>query len=91
MNVLRELVAIIVFIAALYLLYGIISTGFSWVHVAGAVVCFTVAYFVWPSKRRGQRQTDHWLLDVIEIVVEFPIELILWLARGIGNLFDFSP
>lgn len=58
----------------------------SWVLLGLAVACFLLAYWVWPSRRKGQRESDSAWLDVIEFVVEWPVELLVWLIRGLGRL-----
>jgi hypothetical protein len=52
-----------------------------------ALVCFVLAYLIWPSKRQGQRHEDNWPLDVMEILIELPAEIIFWVFRMIGHLF----
>lgn len=43
---------------------------------------FIIAYLVWPSKRRGQRDRDNWALEMVfEVLIEFPIEFIKFLIR----------
>lgn len=87
MNTFREFLSTIVFIAGAIFIFQMFSIGFSWPLVLGSVSCFLAAYFIWPSKKRGQRHDDNGFLDWLELLIEFPVELILWFFRIIGRLF----
>ncbi|GAA5315157.1 MAG: hypothetical protein AseanaTS_03610 [Candidatus Pelagadaptatus aseana] len=86
MNTFRELSSCVLFMIALLLLFEIFTAGFSWVFAGGSVVFFVLAYLVWPSKKKGQRNDDHWYLDVLEVVIELPIELVLRLFRFLARV-----
>lgn len=91
MNVIREVIAIILFALGACLVAALFVVGFSWVDGGGAALCFVLAYLVWPSKRHGARQGDSPLVDVLEFVIELPVEVFLWLIRlFVRGLFSKS-
>lgn len=87
MNALREVIAVVVFIVAVVLLSNLALNGFEGRLLIATVVCFIAAYIIWPSKRKGARQGDNSLLDIIEFVIELPVDLFLWLFRSITRIF----
>jgi len=56
-------------------------------------VFLVCSYFIWPSKKRGKRQEDSWILEtLIECLIEFPVEFIKFFLKGFlrffGKIFD---
>lgn len=51
-----------------------------------SVICFIVAYAIWPSKKRGQREGEHAFFDILEFIVMLPTEIVLWFFRLIARL-----
>lgn len=86
MEALRELLAVIVYIAGA-ICFTLFAENFEWYLVLVAVVCFVSAYIIWPSRRRGDRQKENIFLEVLEFVVELPVDIFLWLLRFFGRLF----
>ncbi|MBU2972421.1 hypothetical protein KO527_24100 [Pseudoalteromonas sp. C2R02] len=86
MEVMRESIALIFFIFGITLIYLVFNTN-QWEYVLGAILSFTTAFLIWPSKKRGQREQENHFLDVLELIIEFPIELIFWLFRILGRIF----
>lgn len=86
METLRECLAIFIFMLAVALIYAVID-DFSWGSVLTSVGCFIIAYFIWPSKRRGQRNQENRFVDIIEIIIELPVEFFMWILRFIGRIF----
>jgi len=86
METLRELIATVIFIAGTVLIFSIFGE-FHWASFFAGITCFVIAYFAWPSKRRGHREQDNFFLDILELVIEFPIELILWVFRLLARMF----
>jgi len=82
---LREIIALIFFGAALALTAEFFFEGLIWIYLAGAAFCFALAHWTWPSKKRGQREQDNWFLDLLEVVIEFPVEAIVWCFRILGR------
>ena len=66
---------------------GSICSGFDWVFLLGSVGCLLLAYFIWPSKKRGQHRQDHWILDLLEFFIELPVEILLWSFRLLARIF----
>jgi hypothetical protein len=81
MNVLREILALAVFLFGCYLIVILFKGGFDWLNLVAAIGCFVGAYVVWPSKKRGQREEDSVVLDILEIFIELPVEMVLWIFR----------
>lgn len=86
METLRELIATLIFIAGTILIFSVFGE-FHWVTFGGGFTCFIVAYFIWPSKKRGQRERENFFLDILEFVIELPIELLMWVFRFFGRMF----
>lgn len=80
--------ALIVFVAATaYLVETLLATPVVKIQVLLALLGYVLAYFLWPSRRSGQRRDSNVVLDVLEIIVELPVEVFLWLLRLLGRLF----
>lgn len=87
MEIVRIVVATGVFLGACFLIWdGLVSTPTGWALLVLAAFCFGLAYLIWPSRKRGQRDQEHPLLDVLEVVLELPVECLIWLIRGLGRL-----
>ena len=87
MTVLRIFLSTALFIAAIVALIGLLLNGFSWLYVAIAVGGFLLAAWVWPSRSAPDRRSkDHSSLEWLELLIEFPAELILWPLRWLGAL-----
>lgn len=86
METLRALSAIVIFISGLILTFSLVNE-FQWDNLLGSAVCFVVAYFIWPSKKRGHREQDNAFLDILELVIELPIEIFIWFLRLLGRIF----
>jgi hypothetical protein len=89
METLREIIAASIFIIGTYFLLSMIG-GFQWDSLLGCIICFILAYFIWPSKTRGQRVQDNAFLDTVEFIIEVPVELFLWLIRLFCRPFNKS-
>jgi len=87
MNTLREVIAMVVFTIAVVLLSNLTLKGFDGSLMAATIVCFISAYIIWPSKRKGARRDDSHFLDIIEFVIELPVDLFLWLFRLTTRIF----
>lgn len=87
MEAIRAITSTGLFIGGLYLMLdGVTATPLSWALVGLSVGALVLAYAVWPSKRRGHRDSDHPLWDMLEFVIELPVEVIIWLVRLLGRL-----
>lgn len=87
MNALREVIAIVAFTIAIVLLSNLALKGFDGSLMAATIVGFIVAYIIWPSKRKGARRDDSNVLDIIEFIIELPVDLFLWLFRLTTRIF----
>ncbi len=87
MTLIRAISATIFFFAGIFCVVKIFTTPFEWMMLIIALACFVLAYFIWPSKRQRQRQDDSWPLDAMEILIELPVNIIVWAFRMISHLF----
>ncbi len=87
MTLLREIVAVLVFVIACSGVMELVVDGFSWATLGLVCFLFWLAWWIWPSKRKGQRSDDNRFMDILEIVIELPLEMLLWLLRLFGRLF----
>ena len=87
MNALRECGAVLLFLAAVASVVHGLSGGPLWPCLGLAALCFGLAYWLWPSRRRGQRQEEHSWLDLLEILIELPVNLLFWLLRQLARPF----
>jgi len=83
----RAIIATIIFCLGMFFLIKLFVMPFEWMNLIIALVCFAIAYFIWPSKKQGQRQEDSLLLDIMEMLIELPVEIIFWVFRMLGHLF----
>ena len=84
---LKELFSICCFIVAIGITITLFSDGFTVIAAVGVIVLFLAAHAVWPSKKRGKREGDHWLLDILEFFIELPVDIVFGLLRFIGLIF----
>ena len=87
MESIRIAVATLGFIAGTFLIMGMLIVPFDWTYLFAGFVFYLFTYLVWPSKKRGKRVSESAIIDKLELIVEFPIELIIWLLRILGGLF----
>lgn len=87
METLREVIATLIFIIAITLVASVVG-AFNWGSLIAGIACFVVAYFVWPSKNRGYRDQGSLFLDILEFVIELPVELFIWMFRLLGKVFS---
>lgn len=87
MILLREILAVVLFAIACTGVVSLVVDGFAWVTFCILFLCFWLAWWVWPSRRKGQRQDDNSVADFVELFIELPFEMFLWLLRLVGRLF----
>lgn len=90
MEALRELIALLLFICSTVLLIVLFNNTFDWIQLVIIFSGFLLAYFIWPSKRKNQRKRENALLDILEIIVELPIELLFWPFRVLWRVIRRS-
>ena len=87
MTIFRILLSIALFITAFLAFIGLFLNGFSWLYVAIAVGGFLLAAWVWPSRSASVRhRNDHDFIDGLELLIEFPADLIVWPLRWLGSI-----
>ncbi|HTF95269.1 MAG TPA: hypothetical protein VL995_03975 [Cellvibrio sp.] len=89
MEVLRVIIALLFFLCGVYLVVTAITSA-DWFLLFFSLGAFLAAYFIWPSKKRGKRDDSNQWLDILEIIIELPIEILLWLFRLGARLFKDS-
>ena len=85
MIIFRELLAVMSFSIAIMLLVTLFADGFETWLLVGVVAFFVAAYWIWPSKKRGQRRDDYLFLDLVEFFIELPVTIVLKLLRLFGG------
>ncbi|SIQ34314.1 hypothetical protein [Aquipseudomonas alcaligenes] len=83
MDVLRMLLAVLALLAGVAALVQGIVVGPLWAWLLGMTLGFLLAYWLWPR----QRQVDSAWLDVLELLVELPVNALLGLVRLLGRFF----
>jgi hypothetical protein len=83
METLRALLATLVFLVGIACLVHGLSGGPLWPCLLGMALCFLLAYWLWPRNR----QADSPWFDALKLLVELPVNLLLWLLRQLGRLF----
>ena len=86
MEALRELMATLIFIAGSVFTL-VFFNEFIWTSFFGGMICYVIAYFMWPSKKRGQREKESPFLDILEFVIELPVEIFMWILRFFSRVF----
>lgn len=70
---------------------ALVAMGFGeavhWPLLLLAAACFWLAWLVWPSRRRGRRSDEPGWLDLLEIIIELPVQLFTGMLRWLGRLF----
>jgi hypothetical protein len=87
METLREILATFIFTIGIYFVF-VIFAGFQWINLIGCIICFIAAYYIWPSKTRGHRVQDNAFLDILEFIIELPVDFFLWIIRFFGHFFS---
>lgn len=87
MEFLRITVAIFGFMAGTFLVVGMLIIDTNWQDLLAGFIFYLFAYMVWPSKKRGNRESVNAIIDTLEFIVEFPIESIIWFFRLLSRLF----
>ncbi len=86
MEKLRAIIAVVIFIIGIYLLLKLCVNPFEWTLLIVVITCFLLAYFIWPSKKNNQRE-DNIYWDVLEIIIELPFEIFIWIFRIVARIF----
>lgn len=86
MMAVKQSIACLLFLVGIGGIVELFSVGLDWQVLLLTLICFLSAHFIWPSKRKNQRNDDSRLLDWIEILIELPLEVFTWLFRLLGRL-----
>ncbi|AOT09311.1 hypothetical protein [Pseudoalteromonas luteoviolacea] len=86
-ELIREVVATVLFIIACIALYIIFTDDFNLLFCALVPICFLSAYFIWPKQKN--REKGMTALDMIEAVILFPVECIIWISRLLYRFLGF--
>lgn len=87
MNLFRGIIALGLFIAGIFFTIKFFVSGYDGFIAALAILMFISAYIIWPSKKRGGRDDGYWWADALEILIELPFDIMIWLFRLIIRLF----
>ncbi|MDK1287334.1 hypothetical protein [Pseudoalteromonas umbrosa] len=80
----REVVATMLFVVAIVALYILFSGGFNLLFCFLVPISFVGAYFIWP--RHESRDKGSTVLDILEAIVLFPMECVIWISRLLYRL-----
>lgn len=87
MTIFRILLSIALFITAFLAFIGLFLNGFSWLYLAISVGGFLLAAWAWPSDQTPrQARNNYSVLDWLEVLIEFPADLIVWPLRWLGSI-----
>ncbi|ALU42168.1 hypothetical protein [Pseudoalteromonas rubra] len=89
MEQLKVVFALLGFFTGTCLILGVLTGHFHWASLLAGGFLYFISYMLWPSKKRGKRETESETMDVLESIIESPIDVISWLLRGLGRLFRF--
>ena len=80
---LRIIASCLFFAAAIAFSFAITNDPLNWQNWVGAILCYFAAYYTWPSRKRHVRQDDNFFLNLLEFIIELPVDLVLFFIRGI--------
>ena len=86
MEKLSGVIAVVIFIIGICVLLKLCIDPFELTLLVVAISFLLLAYFIWPSKKTNQRE-DNIYWDVIEIIIELPLEIFIWLFRILVRVF----
>lgn len=91
MDILRYLLAILLFVAGIFFLIRCMLEDFNFIFLILSLLCFLLAYWIKPERIDHRRKRDGW--DMLDLI-DFPVELVFYLItlpfrllRGIFDLF----
>ncbi|MBF7074564.1 hypothetical protein ISG33_14255 [Glaciecola sp. MH2013] len=90
MIIFRQCLAAIFFLFACFTVIFVIRGDLALGHLVSAYAFFLLAYAAWPRKSREQLESDSKVGDILEIIIEFPIELIVYVFRLLRAIFSKS-
>lgn len=83
MDVLRILLATMVFCISSYLAFDLFIYGFSWSVLLFCIGGFTLVHFLLPKKS----SVDSDLYDMVDLILDIPYQSIALVIRNVGKLF----
>ncbi|KZN59575.1 hypothetical protein N473_25925 [Pseudoalteromonas luteoviolacea CPMOR-1] len=86
-DIIREVIATVLFIIALVASYILFSGVFNLLFCALIPICFLSAYLIWP--RRENQGKDMIVLDVIYTIISFPVDCVVRVSRLLYRLLGF--
>jgi hypothetical protein len=86
MDDVRAVIAIFISCVSGYLVYDLLSNGFSWGVLCAAIIGFLLVHLIWP-KRRDYESVWYYGL---EYIFDLPYRCIALFVRGIGKILKGS-
>lgn len=86
MERLREILATFMFVFGILLIIGVCTKQLDVMLLVVAFIFWTIAYFLWPSKKDSRRE-DNIVWDILEIFIELPFDIFIWLCRFLLRIF----
>lgn len=86
MDVIRILLAVILFCISSYLVYDLFANGFSWSILLCCLSGYVLTHCIWPKKAA---EYGGWY-DAFEIIIDLPYRVIALVVRSIGRVVRSS-
>lgn len=86
MEVMRVVLATILFCMSSYLVYDLLVNGFSVVVLAACLFGYVTAHYMWP---RNKIEDSAWY-DLLELVIDIPFRSVAYILRSLGRVFRGS-
>lgn len=94
---LRVILAFALWGAAVLALLSLVLNGFDLYDLLGAIAAWLLAFWIWPRQRQQQRREQRaqrhqdWsgavdALELLFLLIEWPIRLVFWLFRRLGDV-----
>lgn len=85
MNEIRMILSVITFLLGCYLIFDLFNAGFNFFILSGAILSFILAHYLWPKNMKKGDDEGHWVLDLIEFIVDIPFRSVAYILRSIGR------
>ncbi len=82
MDVIRGIVAVLIFCSSSYLVYDLLAVGFSWPVLLVCIGGFILAHYIWPKNI----DSDNEWCDVVGFIVDLPYRSLALAIRSVGKV-----
>lgn len=85
MDTIRLVIALTLFLLGAYLVVDLFFSGFDYVVLVAALICFVSAHYVKP--KRYDDESVSLIVDLLDFVIDIPFRIITGSLRLLGRLF----